>query len=102
MAKRYKMTGCAKLFIVLLVVAPIAYFVASYVNGKDPIGEISGWFGTDQTENVVDRDEVSSGDAGTEADLREQIRKLEKDVEYYKVEAQNFKSQLEDCQSGKN
>ncbi|WP_236974345.1 hypothetical protein [Membranihabitans maritimus] len=101
MAKRYKMTGCAKLFIVLLVVAPIAYFVASYVNGKDPIGEISGWFGSERTEDAG-ANGVSSGDTASEADLLEQIRKLEKDVEYYKVEAESYKSQLEECEATKN
>jgi hypothetical protein len=40
MAKKYKLTGCAKFFIFFIIAAPIAYIGASYYNGQDPIQKI--------------------------------------------------------------
>ena len=36
MPKKYKMTGCAKFFIFLILAGPISYIAASYYNGSDP------------------------------------------------------------------
>ncbi len=40
MAQKYKMTGCAKFFIFLIIAVPLAYIGASYYNGADPFAKI--------------------------------------------------------------
>lgn len=99
MAKRYRTTGCAKLFFVLLIIAPIAFFVASYVNGKDPMQAISNIFGSTSSEKTEVVKEVERSDV---EDKDQKIRMLEKDVEFYRLEVENLKTQLEDCQSQNN
>ncbi len=44
--KKYKATGCARFFLVMLILAPLAYIGASYYNGQDPIENIKGLFGS--------------------------------------------------------
>lgn len=99
MARKYKSTGCARIFIVLIIVAPIAFFVASYVNGTDPIETVRNLFGGDEITNS----ESTNGemDANT-TELKEQISRLEKDVNYYKVESETYKKLLDECQDARS
>jgi len=40
MAQKYKMTGCAKFFIFIIIAAPLSYIGASYYNGVDPFAKL--------------------------------------------------------------
>ena len=42
--KKYKATGCARFFVVMLILAPLAYVGASLYNGQDPIQNIKDLF----------------------------------------------------------
>lgn len=97
MARKYKSTGCARIFLVLLIVAPIAFFVASYINGSDPIENIREWWSDGTETSVV----TSRADDETVTELEDQIRRLEKDVDYYKVESETYKKLLDECQDAR-
>lgn len=99
MARKYKSTGCARLFLVLLIVAPIAFFVASYINGSDPMETLGNLFGS--KEEVVSPKSSESATEGETADFQDQIRRLQKDVEYYKIEAETYKKLLKECQDAR-
>ena len=43
-AKKLKMTGFARFFIVMLILAPLAYMGASYANGEDGIENLKNLF----------------------------------------------------------
>ena len=96
MGSKYKMTGCAKFFFVLIILAPLAYVGASYYNGQDGIQNIKNLLGmgSEQTR-------VPSGD-DTTTDLQQQIEKLQKDVKYFEGEAERLKEELEACQQARN
>ncbi len=96
MGSKYKMTGCAKFFFVLIILAPLAYVGASYYNGQDGIQNIKNLLGmgSEQTREP-------SGDEAT-TDLQEQIEKLQKDVKYFEGEAERLKEELEACQQARN
>ncbi len=96
MGSKYKMTGCAKFFFVLIILAPLAYVGASYYNGQDGIQNIKNLLGmgSEQTR-------VPSGDETT-TDLQEQIEKLQKDVKHFEGEAERLKEELEACQQARN
>ncbi len=96
MGSKYKMTGCAKFFFVLIILAPLAYVGASYYNGQDGIQNIKNLLGmgSEQTR-------VPSGDETT-TDLQQQIEKLQKDVKYFEGEAERLKEELEACQQARN
>ena len=97
MARKYKSTGCARIFLVLIIVAPIAFFVASYINGSDPIETIREWWSSGTETSVV----TSPADDETVTELQDQIRRLEKDVDYYKVESETYKKLLDECQDAR-
>ncbi len=97
MARKYKSTGCARIFLVLIIVAPIAFFVASYINGSDPIETIREWWSSGTETSVV----TSQADDETVTELQDQIRRLEKDVDYYKVESETYKKLLDECQDAR-
>lgn len=98
MARKYKSTGCARIFIVLLIVAPIAFFVASYINGSDPIETIRSAFDSDETTTTT----IQSGkEDATTTELKAQIERLQKDVDFYRVESETYKKLLDECQDAR-
>jgi len=101
--RKYKLTGFARFFIVMLFLAPIAYLAASYINGEDGVSNIREFFGGEQTTstttttentdandrqepatglNAMDREELES----TIYDLRDSLRS--KDLEIYELRRQ--------------
>ena len=59
MQRKYKMTGCARFFLVMLILAPIAYLAASYYNNEDGIGNIKELFGIEETAQVQQEEPAS-------------------------------------------
>lgn len=100
MARKYKSTGCARIFIVLIIVAPIAFFAASYINGSDPMGTLRGLFDGGENTTVSKSSEDNQNQVPT-IDLQDEIRRLQKDVDYYKVESETFKKLLDECQDAR-
>ena len=99
MARKYKSTGCARIFLVLIIVAPIAFFLASYINGSDPMETIRSLFNDEESSTAVVGTDRIDDDSVTE--LKEQIERLEKDVNYYKVESETYKKLLDECQNAR-
>mgnify|MGYP006266152865 CR=1 FL=1 len=49
--RKYKLTGFARFFIVMLFLAPIAYLAASYINGEDGVENIKSLFSGKQADD---------------------------------------------------
>lgn len=49
MARKLKLTGFARLFLLLLILTPIAYLVASYANGEDGIRNLKRLIGIEES-----------------------------------------------------
>ncbi len=90
MKGKYKATGCAKFFLVLIVLAPLAYIGASYFNGQDGIANFKDLIGisADPADNVDD----ATNDQTT------QLNQLESELEDLREENEQLKQALEDCQ----
>ena len=93
MAKKYKVTGCAKFFFVLLLLAPIAFIGASYYKGQDPFATLGGIFGGDSDREPTER--------SASTDLEAENTKLEKDIKYFKREMERLEEELADCQAAR-
>jgi hypothetical protein len=96
MARKYKLTGCAKFFVFFIIAAPIAYVGASYYNGQDPIKEIrefaGGFFGSDndqEVKNIESTAQNTTKPAGT----------LYQEMELKDLEIKTLKKDLEDCKA---
>jgi len=97
MAKKYKLTGCAKFFIFFIIAAPIAYIGASYYNGQDPIKEVKEFVqsftsnDSDQAEDFTDKNvnakkNTDSGSVYQEMELKD-------------LEIKSLKNDLKDCEA---
>jgi len=77
MAKKYKMTGCARFLIFLLVFAPLVYFGVSYFRGENPVEGIEkvipeGWGKTQNSSDVSD-DAIIQGTIDAQKDRIEEL-----------------------------
>ena len=95
MTKKYKMTGCARIFIILIILGPLAYLGASYFNGEDGLSNIKSLFQSDDSPANDDRKKSTT-------DLQDQIDRLEKDVKFYTDEIRRLERELADCQNAGN
>jgi predicted RNase H-like nuclease (RuvC/YqgF family) len=99
MAKR-KMTPFARFFIALMIIAPLAFITASYINGEDPVKKIKEVTGIEAEEGVERTEKtVRMDDKSLEAVLGEN-KSLKKDLEARDQEIESLKRQLSDCKSG--
>ena len=98
--KKHKMTGCARLFIALLILAPLAYLGAAYYNGENGIENIKHLLGIGSQTGETPSNEKTDEDTyrQTSIDLRKtisekdaRIRELEKEVQQLKEENKSLK-----------
>jgi cell division protein FtsL len=102
--RKYKITGCAKFFLILLILAPLAYVGASYFNGQDGIQNLKNLlgFGNETNSNNIS---VSTTDEASENEiyqLNREVERLKKEVEVYESENTRLKRELNDCQDAKS
>ncbi len=96
---KLKLTGFARFFLVMLILAPLAFFGASYYNGEDGIAKIKALFsGKENTEVVTEQPqpatetEINAEVARLRDELSTKTQKLE---ELYKRNAE-LEKQLKD------
>ena len=99
MAKKYKLTGCAKFFIFFIIAAPLAYLGASYYNGQDPVKQVKEFVESisfskgDPESGSTDSPTVTNGAPGQTSGTVYQKMEL-KDLEI-----KTLKNDLDDCKS---
>jgi len=78
---------------VLIVIAPIAFFIASYINQSDPIEVVNEWMGKETpSKNNKENEEMLEIKANT--DLEKEIQRLKKELEFYQLENEKLREQL--------
>ena len=70
------MTGCARFFVVLIFLAPLAYLGASYYNGENGIENIKNFLGIGQNSSDTNRSDTYQD---TSDDLQKRVNELEKE-----------------------
>ena len=86
MAKKYKTTGFARFFIVMIFLAPLAYIGASYYNGEDGLENFKNLIGLGEKTEQVDQ-EAPESEPVAEVENQEQEREQGQAVDQGKVEA---------------
>lgn len=80
MAGKVKTTGFARFFLIMIIVAPLAYIGASYYNGEDGIEKIKSLFKqgetTESAEGTNDDTPGGGGLFGGSSNLSRQIEEL--------------------------
>jgi hypothetical protein len=75
-----KMTGFARLLIFLIIILPLAFFGASYINGENPLDKLSQFTGGSAGTNEVAQSPSNSNDKDAINDLEKRILTLERDL----------------------
>ena len=93
MAKRLKMTGFARFFLVMIILAPLAFIGASIYNGEDPTEKLNELLGKKEatTEYVQPEQEAEATTS-----LSDQIEALEARIEKLESDNQELKKQLDE------
>ena len=98
--KKFRLTGFARFFLVMIVLAPLAFIGASFYNGEDGIENLKNLFKgkfkfekkeVKQIENPEEKDDESKvlvNSAPTEVEINSQVAKLQDEL--------NFKNQKVD------
>ena len=94
MAKKYKLTGCAKFFIFFIIAAPLAYVGASYYNGQDPIKKLKEYIPFTFSSN--DGDHSDKNINGTSTQNGE--GSVYQEMELKDLEIKTLNNDLEDCE----
>nr|MBS0037778.1 hypothetical protein [Saprospiraceae bacterium] len=84
MRRKYKLTGCARFLIFLLIAIPVVYIAATMVTGTSPLEEINKLLGKDGDTREIQTSTPSNSDTTTlDAPIPgEQVTKIEeKDAE---------------------
>ena len=71
MGRKYKVTGCAKFALVIVILAPIAYLGAAWYNGEDGIENIKALLGLDDNEKRIVAEPPSQPSDTKELDIQE-------------------------------
>ena len=82
MASKFKITGIGRLFIFLIIFAPIAYIGAGFINGENGFDKIKGLFGggVDKIEKTVDDSDLSDRNEKIIRELRKENAQLKRQV----------------------
>lgn len=95
MGKKYKTTGCAKFFLVLVILMPLAYLGASYYNGQDGWANLKGLIGLDSERKEVRTD-------SKQAELQDEMADLSKELKRLESENAQLAKDLKACQNATN
>lgn len=97
MRPKYKVTGCARFFVFLIIFVPIVYFGAAYLRGENGMQMLKEFFnGITGKENVndnsVDRDTYRIDDLQKELrEAKEEIRELKAIIKDQEKEIKQLK-----------
>ncbi len=95
MSRKYKTTGCARFFLVVIILTPLAYLGASYYNGQDGWANLKRLIGIGGAEHQKQIEEQ-------ESDLREEISRLTRELKQVEIEKARLESDLRACQEAQN
>ncbi len=95
MGKKYKTTGCAKFFLVLIILMPLAYLGASYYNGQDGWANLKNHVGFGSNSSEASVDSKHEGLQSEVADLSKELKRLERENE-------QLAKDLKACQNATN
>jgi len=96
MAKRFKITGFARFFLVMIVVAPLAYIGASYYNGEDGIAKIKQLLGIEKSTVEEESEEAPAVLPAAGEDVQKvKEENLRKELEYQQKRMEELKKENE-------
>jgi hypothetical protein len=98
MARKLKLTGFARFFILMLILAPIAYIIASYANGEDGVQNIKRLIGIEQPAEQAPADNAQmplpSKDEAAAEIMQREIQALKDSLMAKEVKIQELQKEI--------
>lgn len=100
MAKKYKLTGCARFMIFAVIFVPAVYFGVTYFKGENPIDPIKNaipesWSKPSEKKSDITEENILDARMKTleqtNEELREKVKRLEGIIESRDAEIRNLK-----------
>jgi Skp family chaperone for outer membrane proteins len=100
MGPKYKVTGCARFFVFLVLFVPAVFFGAAYYRGENGVQIIKDFFqsivgGGSSTESKERKEETYSSD-----DLKEKLEAREEEIQRLRKELEAKEKEIEKLKSG--
>jgi cell division protein FtsB len=95
MQRKFRVTGFTRFFLVMIVVAPLAYLAASYYNGEDGVANLKRLLGIDKSAATEERF-VPSGqpEYQDEQEMEEALDAQQKRLQELKAENERLKKEI--------
>ncbi len=100
MASKLKITPFARFFMIMIILAPLAYIGASYYNGEDGIENFKNLIGlgdkkkTETTTTIIPSDTKGEGEAVLK--LEDEVKYLERRIKELEQENRDLTNMLEE------
>lgn len=98
MRRKYKMTGCARFFIFLLIFTPLVLIGVSYYNGNNPLEQAKELLNIESSERPVEK-RMESGNTSSVSNeniLKSTIETQRTTIEELREEVSDLKQALKD------
>ena len=99
MRPKYKVTGCARFFVFLIIFVPAVFFGAAYFRGENGVQIIKDFYHSivgEKAEAKAEAKETYDVD-----DLKEELRKAEEEIDKLKEEIEAKDKEIEKLKAGK-
>lgn len=104
MGPKYKVTGCARFFVFLVIFIPAVFFGAAFIRGENGVQIIKDtyhkYFGGENTEAKEKAEEKIEETKNVET-VQEELRKANEEIEALKLEIKKKDKEIETLKSGK-
>jgi cell shape-determining protein MreC len=102
MRPKYKVTGCARFFVFLVIFVPAVFFGAAYFRGENGVQIIKDFFnGITGGSNDKAEEKAKSKETYDVDDLKEELRKVEEENKRLKEEIEAKDKEIEKLKTGK-
>jgi len=101
MRPKYKMTGCARFFVFLIIFIPAVYFGAAYFRGDDGVQIIKDfWHNTFGSLGSSSTESVKSSDTYEIKDLEQELKKAKDEIRDLKATIYEKDLEIKKLKSG--
>jgi TolA-binding protein len=91
MKPKYKVTGCARFFIFLVIFVPVVFFAATYIRGENGVEIIREFF---QKLRGTSSESSSEGDTMSADELQRRLQKAEDEIRELKEELRKKEEEI--------
>ncbi len=100
MKSKYKMTGCARLLIFMVLFLPVLYIGVSYYQGNDPIAQIKGLFPSNKDNTTSEtKPYISKERYGISDDNNREIKSKDKEIDHLKSQIRELQKEIRELKS---